>query len=142
MGGGSNPYDFFDDIVCINLDISVDRKKHAEHYFEKLGIPARFFTAVKHELGGLYGCFDSHIQIYIYKVCVFLFILSFKKPFFLKEGDQHDDPCRSNQIEHNFFFKSSSCERAIKRQKINAAFKEEKWRKATLDRCLKRFTIL
>lgn len=58
-----SPYDFFDDIVCINLDISVDRKKHAEHYFKKLGIPARFFTAVKHEYGGLYGCFDSHIQI-------------------------------------------------------------------------------
>ncbi len=59
----TNIYDFFDDIICINLDISSDRKKHAEHYFNKLNIPARFFTAKKHEKGGLYGCFDSHIQI-------------------------------------------------------------------------------
>jgi GR25 family glycosyltransferase involved in LPS biosynthesis len=56
-------YDFFDDIVCINLDISHDRKKHAQHYFDKLGIPGRFFTATKHPKGGMYGCFDSHIQI-------------------------------------------------------------------------------
>lgn len=55
--------DYFNDIVCINLDISTDRRKHAEHYFEKLNIPARFFTAKKHEKGGMYGCFDSHIQI-------------------------------------------------------------------------------
>jgi GR25 family glycosyltransferase involved in LPS biosynthesis len=56
-------YEYFDDIVCINLDISVERKKHAQHYFDKLGIPARFFTAKKHPVGGMYGCFDSHIQI-------------------------------------------------------------------------------
>jgi GR25 family glycosyltransferase involved in LPS biosynthesis len=56
-------YDFFDDIVCINLDISHDRRKHAQHYFDKLGIPGRFFTATKHPKGGMYGCFDSHIQI-------------------------------------------------------------------------------
>lgn len=56
-------YDFFDDIVCINLDISKDRRRHAEHFFEKLQIPARFFVAQKHRLGGMYGCFDSHIQI-------------------------------------------------------------------------------
>jgi GR25 family glycosyltransferase involved in LPS biosynthesis len=58
-----NIYDFFDDIVCINLDISQDRRKHAQHYFDKLGIPGRFFTATKHPKGGMYGCFDSHIQI-------------------------------------------------------------------------------
>lgn len=56
-------YEFFDDIVCINLDISTERKKHAQHYFDKLGIPARFFTAKKHPKGGMYGCFDSHIQV-------------------------------------------------------------------------------
>lgn len=56
-------YDYFEDIVCINLDISTDRRKHAEYYFDKLNIPARFFTAKKHPLGGMYGCFDSHIQV-------------------------------------------------------------------------------
>jgi len=59
----SNIYDFFDDIVCINLDISTERKKHAEHIFNELNIPARFFTAKKHPNGGMYGCFHSHIEI-------------------------------------------------------------------------------
>ena len=59
----TNIYNFFEDIVCINLDISHDRRKHAERYFEKLNIPARFFFAQKHPKGGMYGCFDSHIQI-------------------------------------------------------------------------------
>jgi GR25 family glycosyltransferase involved in LPS biosynthesis len=58
-----NLYDFFQDIVCINLDISHDRREHARYYFEKIGIPARFLTVKKHKNGGMYGCFDSHIQI-------------------------------------------------------------------------------
>ena len=44
----TNIYDYFEDIVCINLDISVDRRQHAEYYFNKLNIPARFYTAKKH----------------------------------------------------------------------------------------------
>lgn len=59
-------YDFFDEIVCINLDISKDRKQHAEYYFKKLNIPAKFFTTSKHKNGGMYGCFDSHIKILKY----------------------------------------------------------------------------
>jgi GR25 family glycosyltransferase involved in LPS biosynthesis len=59
----NNLYDYFEDIVCINLDISVDRRKHATEYFEKLDIPARFFITSKHKNGGMYGCFDSHVQI-------------------------------------------------------------------------------
>jgi GR25 family glycosyltransferase involved in LPS biosynthesis len=58
-------YDYFDDIVCINLDISKDRRQHSEKFFQKLDIPARFFTAKKHKRGGMYGCFDSHIQVII-----------------------------------------------------------------------------
>lgn len=58
-----NLYDFFEDIVCINLDISDDRREHSIYYFHKLGIPARFYTTKKHVNGGMYGCFNSHIQI-------------------------------------------------------------------------------
>lgn len=58
-----NLYHFFDNIVCINLDISVERKKHAKYYFDKLNIPATFLSVSKHEKGGIYGCFDSHIKI-------------------------------------------------------------------------------
>jgi GR25 family glycosyltransferase involved in LPS biosynthesis len=56
-------YDYFEDIVCINLDISIERRKHAEYYFDKLNIPARFYTAKKHCKGGMYGCFESHIEV-------------------------------------------------------------------------------
>lgn len=59
----SNIYDFFDDIVCINMTISTDRKEHIKMIFNKFNIPVRFFTTEKHPNGGLYGCFDSHIQI-------------------------------------------------------------------------------
>lgn len=61
-----NLYEFFDDIVCINLSDSKDRKIHSENIFKTFGIPARFFTVDKHANGGLYGCFDSHIQIIQY----------------------------------------------------------------------------
>lgn len=56
-------YAFFDDIVCINLSISGDRRIHSEGIFKSLGIPGRFFITEKHENGGLYGCFDSHIKV-------------------------------------------------------------------------------
>lgn len=58
-----NPFNFFDDIVCINLDISKDRRDYVENIFKKLNIPARFLTVKKHKKGGVYGCFDSHIKI-------------------------------------------------------------------------------
>jgi len=59
----NNIYNYFEDIVCINLDISTERRKHAEYYFNKLNIPARFYTAKKHPNGGMYGCFHSHIEV-------------------------------------------------------------------------------
>lgn len=56
-------YAYFDDIVCITLNSSLERQKHAEFFFKKLNIPCRFFIAHKHPNGGMYGCFDSHIQV-------------------------------------------------------------------------------
>jgi GR25 family glycosyltransferase involved in LPS biosynthesis len=56
-------YSFFDDIVCINLVTRKDRLRHASDVFHQLGIPARFLNVNKHERGGIYGCFDSHIQV-------------------------------------------------------------------------------
>jgi glycosyl transferase family 25 len=59
----SNVYSFFDDIICINLDSRRDRREYAESVFIKYNIPARFLTVTKHPQGGVYGCFDSHMQI-------------------------------------------------------------------------------
>lgn len=62
----TNIYNYFDDIVCINLDFRKDRRAEAQKYFTELNIPARFFTVRKHEKGGRYGCFDSHIKVLKY----------------------------------------------------------------------------
>lgn len=62
----TNIYNYFDDIVCINLDFRKDRREEAQNNFTKLNIPAKFFTVKKHEKGGRYGCFDSHIKVLKY----------------------------------------------------------------------------
>ena len=59
----NNPYDFFDEIVCINLESRKDKRKHAEKTLNKLNIPAKFYTAIKSPHGGKYGCFESHINV-------------------------------------------------------------------------------
>ena len=58
-----NPYNFFDKIVCINLDTRNDKRKYVSDLFKKLNIPFEFYLAKKSKYGGTYGCFDSHINI-------------------------------------------------------------------------------
>lgn len=58
-----NPYLYFDDIICINLETRVDRLEYATDIFNKLSIPVRFYTAKKSIKGSIYGCFESHINI-------------------------------------------------------------------------------
>lgn len=59
----NNPYLFFDDIVCINLNSRPDRRESTQSIYNQLNIPGRFHTVTKHPKGGSYGCFDSHIQV-------------------------------------------------------------------------------
>ena len=57
---------FFENIDENKYTIYIHYKNNKPlKYFEKLGIPARFFITSKHANGGMYGCFDSHIQILI-----------------------------------------------------------------------------
>ena len=56
-------YRFFDDIVCINLDSRKDRRKGTQKVFDLLNISGRYHTVSRHPKGGMYGCFDSHIQV-------------------------------------------------------------------------------
>jgi glycosyl transferase family 25 len=58
-----NPYQYFDDIICINLESRPDKRKVTERTFKNCNIPGRFQTVYKHDRGGKYGCFDSHIQV-------------------------------------------------------------------------------
>jgi glycosyl transferase family 25 len=60
-GEGGAAYAYFDDIVCISLADRTDRREHARGVFDALDIPARFLLVDKHPLGGVYGCFDSHV---------------------------------------------------------------------------------
>jgi len=59
-------WDFFDDIICINLKSRPDRLVYARDIFQKLDIPVKFFIVEKNPKGGIVGCFDSHIQIVNY----------------------------------------------------------------------------
>jgi hypothetical protein len=65
----NNIYSFFGDIVCINLKHRTDRKSHSQKIFRELNISPHYYTAIKHSKGGMYGCFESHIDIikYAYK---------------------------------------------------------------------------
>lgn len=59
----ASPYDYFDDIVCINLKHRPDRRAYAEGVFKQMGITPRFYLADKHPKGGLFGCFESHTNV-------------------------------------------------------------------------------
>lgn len=58
-----SPYSFFDDIICINLKSRPDRKEYAVKTLNGLNIPFRFYIAEKSPYGGIYGCFESHINV-------------------------------------------------------------------------------
>lgn len=62
----TNIWDFFDDIICINLEHRMDRKNYAINIFNKLNIPIKFITVKKNIKGGVYGCFESHLKIIKY----------------------------------------------------------------------------
>ncbi len=59
-----NPFDFFEEIYCINLDHRSDRWALAQEEFEKLGIKDRVkrFSAIKHEDGRV-GVIKSNLEI-------------------------------------------------------------------------------
>lgn len=54
-------------IYCINLVERLDRKKHVLNEFNKIGINisnVNFPIFTRHEKGGKYGCYDSHVKIW------------------------------------------------------------------------------
>lgn len=59
-----NPFDYFDEIYCINLDARTDRWQHAQEEFEKAGIldKVKRFSAVK-ENDGRIGIIKSNLAI-------------------------------------------------------------------------------
>jgi hypothetical protein len=60
----SNPFDYFEEIYCINLDYRTDRWAHAQEEFAKVGILDRVkrFSAIKHDDGRL-GIIKSNLEI-------------------------------------------------------------------------------
>lgn len=56
-------WEYFNDIVCINLDTRRDRYEYAESVFVKLNIPCRIQTVQRHPISGMQGCFQSHITL-------------------------------------------------------------------------------
>ena len=62
-----NPFDFFEEIWCINLDHRTDRWKNAQKEFESIGILDRVqrFSAIKHDDGRI-GLIKSFLGIFEY----------------------------------------------------------------------------
>ena len=54
------------DFVCISLRSRHDRQEHMKQVFTKLGILDRvkFWLVDKHPKGGIYGCFESHFNVW------------------------------------------------------------------------------
>lgn len=62
-----NPFDFFNEIWCINLDHRTDRWDHAQKEFEKIGIKDKVqrFSAIKHTDGRI-GLIKSFYHLFEY----------------------------------------------------------------------------
>jgi len=60
----NNPFDYFDEIYCINLDERTDRWEHAQKEFEKAGIKDRVirFSAIR-DNDGRVGIIKSNLGI-------------------------------------------------------------------------------
>jgi len=58
-----NPYNFFDEIVCINLLSRDDRYTQASKIFSELQIPVRFYRVSKDTENSERGCYTSHMTI-------------------------------------------------------------------------------
>jgi len=60
----NNPFDFFDEMYCVNLDERTDRWEHAQKEFEKAGIKDRVqrFSAI-HDNDGRIGIIKSNLGI-------------------------------------------------------------------------------
>lgn len=60
----NNPFDFFEEIFCINIDRRTDRWKSCQKEFEKIGILDRVqrFSAIEHEDGRI-GVIKSNLEI-------------------------------------------------------------------------------
>ena len=54
---------YFDSIRCISLKDRVDRRKTANKLFKQLQWDVEYYIAERHQKGGVYGCFDSHIKV-------------------------------------------------------------------------------
>jgi len=59
-----NPFDYFEEIYCINLDERIDRWSHAQKEFEKAGIKDRVqrFSAIRNKDGRV-GIIKSNLEI-------------------------------------------------------------------------------
>jgi len=60
-----SPFDFFDEIYCINLERRVDRWKQCQSEFDKIGIANKVirFKAFDNKENPKKGCYDSHLSV-------------------------------------------------------------------------------
>lgn len=51
-------------VYCINLKTRPDRKERIQKQFDTLGLDVIWWEVEKHSKGGVYGCFESHWNIW------------------------------------------------------------------------------
>ena len=51
---------------CVNLANRKDRREKATQLFKRLGLKVEFWTVDPHPEGGRYGCFESHLQVWLH----------------------------------------------------------------------------
>ena len=61
----NNPFDFFDEIYCINLERRTDRWNQCQSEFDKIGIldKVKKFDAVDNKNNPKQGCYESHMGV-------------------------------------------------------------------------------
>jgi GR25 family glycosyltransferase involved in LPS biosynthesis len=117
----SNPFDYFDEIYCINLDTRIDRWNHAQEEFKKADILDRVqrFSAIKEDDGRV-GVIKSNLAIVkIAKEKKLKNVLVFEDDFeFIVDNPQKVLQTSINQAQgikwHLFYLGANTHEKLIK----------------------------
>lgn len=75
------------EFYCINLSQRPDRRLKAQQEFDRLRIPVTWWTVDRHPQGGKYGCFESHVNIWMHNNSDIIVVFEDDIQF---NGDSHE----------------------------------------------------
>ena len=131
-----SPFDFFDEIYCINLERRTDRWKQCKSEFDKIGITDKLirFKAFDNKENPKKGCYDSHLSVIklayerkLKNVLIFEDNVAFLKRYDDKKLKRAIDSL--NKTDREFFYLGGLERRMKPRPKYN--YLRNKWSKTT-----------